>query len=190
MQCSLLAVRATYMKDNPMKNEINRGDIFFAMLDPVIGSEQGGMRPVCCIQNQTGNRHSPTTIVAPITSQSKKPLPTHIVLSGQPDIEEDSVLMMEQIRTIDKSRIGQLVGRLSPDLLEKLDRALTASLDLPRKYEDPMLMTLCKNCADHYRGTRMYTLRWIDSDNRIKEPCTLCSRPGFDYEVARRPDKK
>lgn len=111
---------------------IRRGDIYYADLRPVIGSEQGGIRPVLIIQNDIGNRHSPTVIVAAITSRmNKAKLPTHIELDCRTcDIVKDSVVLMEQIRTIDKSRLRERVCHLDAPLLERVEQALRVSLGL------------------------------------------------------------
>lgn len=111
---------------------IRRGDIYYADLRPVVGSEQGGIRPVLVIQNDTGNRHSPTVIVAAITSRmNKAKLPTHVELdSNSCDIVKDSVILLEQIRTIDKKRLREKVCHLEKDIICKVDRALQISLNL------------------------------------------------------------
>lgn len=111
---------------------IKRGDIYYADLRPVIGSEQGGIRPVLIIQNDTGNKHSPTVIVAAITSKmNKAKLPTHIEIdSKQYDIVKDSVILLEQLRTIDKKRLKDKVCHLDGDILQKVNQALLVSLEL------------------------------------------------------------
>ncbi len=111
---------------------IRRGDIYYADLSPVIGSEQGGMRPVLIVQNDVGNRFSPTVIAAAITSQKDKArLPTHIqVDSAQSGLAKDSVVLLEQIRTIDKRRLKELMGRLDDGFMSKVDRALSVSFGL------------------------------------------------------------
>lgn len=111
---------------------IRRGDIYYADLRPVVGSEQGGIRPVLVIQNDTGNRHSPTVIVAAITSKmNKAKLPTHVELSAKRcQIVKDSVILLEQLRTIDKQRLGERICRLDRGLLEEVERALRVSLEL------------------------------------------------------------
>ena len=111
---------------------IRRGDIYYADLRPVIGSEQGGIRPVLIVQNDTGNRHSPTVIVAAITSKmNKAKLPTHIELSAkQCRIVKDSVILLEQLRTIDKQRLKDKVCHIDERLLERVNRGLRISLDL------------------------------------------------------------
>ena len=104
---------------------IKRGDIFYADLSPVVGSEQGGTRPVLIVQNDTGNRHSPTVIAAAITSQTGKArLPTHInIAGGSVGLSKDSVILLEQIRTIDKRRLREHMGRLD-DALECFNKAI------------------------------------------------------------------
>lgn len=116
---------------------IRRGDIFFADLRPVVGSEQGGIRPVLIIQNDMGNRHSPTVICAAITSKmNKAKLPTHVALEVRKyDIIKDSVILLEQIRTIDKSRLREKVCHLDDEILCKIDRALRISLALDAESE-------------------------------------------------------
>lgn len=111
---------------------VRRGDIYYADLSPVIGSEQGGMRPVLIVQNDTGNKHSPTVIAAAITSQvGKARLPTHIELSGQScGLSRDSVILLEQIRTIDKSRLRERMGRLDDPLMNEVDNAIAVSFGL------------------------------------------------------------
>ena len=111
---------------------IKRGDIFYADLRPVIGSEQGGVRPVLIIQNDTGNKHSPTVICAAITSKmNKAKLPTHVEIDAEKyGIIKDSVMLLEQIRTIDKSRLKEKVCHLDTDVLKKIDKALLISFAL------------------------------------------------------------
>lgn len=112
--------------------EMKRGDIFYADLRPVIGSEQGGIRPVLIIQNDVGNKHSPTVICAAITSKmNKAKLPTHIELSArQNEMIRDSVILLEQLRTIDKKRLKDKVCHLDRDIMEKVNRGLLVSLEL------------------------------------------------------------
>lgn len=109
--------------------EIKRGDIYYADLGATVGSEQGGERPVLIIQNNVGNRHSPTVIAASITSrQNKAPLPTHVFLhAGAGNLPCDSVVLMEQVRTIDKRRLKGRVGRLNKEEMAAAERALLIS---------------------------------------------------------------
>ena len=113
---------------------IRRGDIYYADLRPVVGSEQGGIRPVLIIQNDTGNKHSPTVICAAITSKMhKSKLPTHVEIdSSRYDIIKDSVILLEQLRTIDKKRLKDKVCHLDSEIISKVNRALLVSLELDR----------------------------------------------------------
>ena len=110
------------------------GDIFYADLSPVVGSEQGGTRPVLIVQNDMGNRHSPTVIAAAITSQmNKAKLPTHIELTGRNvGLTKDSVVLLEQIRTIDKRRLREHMGRLDAAMMNQVDNAIAVSFGLPK----------------------------------------------------------
>jgi len=111
---------------------VKRGDIIYADLSPVVGSEQGGVRPVLVIQNDIGNKYSPTVIVAAITSQIyKAKLPTHVELAAEEyGITKDSVILLEQIRTIDKKRLKEKIGHLSDELMKKVDEGLQISFGL------------------------------------------------------------
>ena len=127
------AVLGDYLPECEIQMSIvKRGDIFYADLSPVVGSEQGGMRPVLIVQNDTGNRHSPTVIAAAITSQiGKARLPTHIELSGQSvGLTRDSVILLEQIRTLDKSRLRERMGKLDDTTMTAVDNALAVSFGL------------------------------------------------------------
>lgn len=112
--------------------QVRRGDIYYADLSPVVGSEQGGIRPVLIIQNDTGNRHSPTVICAAITSRmNKAKLPTHVEIDvRQYQLVKNSVILLEQIRTIDKQRLKDLVCHLDKNIMTKVDEALKISLSL------------------------------------------------------------
>ena len=112
-----------------LDNSVKRGDIFYADLSPVVGSEQGGVRPVLIVQNDTGNRHSPTVIAAAITSQTGKArLPTHIEVScGLP---KESVILLEQVRTLDKRRLREKMGRLDEEVMHQVDAAIAVSFGL------------------------------------------------------------
>lgn len=111
---------------------IRRGDIYYADLRPVVGSEQGGVRPVLVIQNDVGNKHSPTVICAAITSKmNKAKLPTHVELDTKRcDMILDSVILLEQLRTIDKQRLRERICHIDEELQQEVDRALMVSLDL------------------------------------------------------------
>ena len=113
---------------------IKRGDIFYADLRPVVGSEQGGIRPVLIIQNDVGNRHSPTVICAAITSKiNKAKLPTHIEIDASAyGIEKDSVILLEQLRTIDKKRLSDRLGQISAKDMHQIEYAMNISLGMKK----------------------------------------------------------
>ena len=117
-----------------MDKTIKRGDIYYANLNLVIGSEQGGIRPVLIISNDIGNKHSPTVIVAAITSrvQTKAKLPTHTIVNDFAGLDKDSVILLEQIRTIDKQRLREYLGTLDGHFLVAVDKALAISVALER----------------------------------------------------------
>ena len=115
-----------------MKKIVKRGDIYYADLSPVVGCEQGGIRPVIVIQNNTGNKYCPSVIVAAITSQNKKPMPTHINLSGSEcKLSSDSTIMLEQVRTIDKNRLKNFVSGVTTEKMNEINQAILISLGLP-----------------------------------------------------------
>jgi mRNA interferase MazF len=111
---------------------VKRGDIFYADLSPVIGSEQGGVRPVLIVQNDIGNKYSPTVIAAAITSQiNKAKLPTHIEISSEDyGLNKDSVILLEQVRTIDKRRLKEKIGHISEELMDRINEGLLVSFGL------------------------------------------------------------
>ena len=113
-------------------SNVKRGDIFYADLSPVVGSEQGGIRPVIIIQNNIGNRYSPTVIISAITSQiNKAKLPTHVEISSEEyGLNRDSVVLLEQIRTIDKKRLKEKIGHMTEEDMNKVNKSLLISLGL------------------------------------------------------------
>ena len=113
-----------------MDTSVKRGDIYYADLSPVVGSEQGGVRPVLIIQNDTGNLHSPTVIVAAITSRRKKAqLPVHVFITAEESgLNADSVVLTEQVRTLEKSRLTKYLGHLSDGAMSRIDAALLRSI--------------------------------------------------------------
>ena len=125
-------LRKAILNEGSARNIMRRGDVYYADLRPVIGSEQGGVRPVLIVQNDVGNRHSPTVICAAITSKmNKAKLPTHIELdSNRYEMVKDSVVLLEQLRTIDKKRLKDKVCHLDQDIMEKVNRGLLVSLEL------------------------------------------------------------
>lgn len=111
---------------------VKKGDLFFADLSPVVGSEQGGVRPVLVVQNDVGNKYSPTIIVAAVTSQTgKAKLPTHVQLNAtQGGLSKDSVVLLEQLRTIDKQRLKERIGALNENQIPDVEKALSVSLGI------------------------------------------------------------
>ena len=111
---------------------VYRGEVYYADLSPAVGSEQGGIRPVVILQNDIGNKHAPTTIIAPLTSRlTKKPLPTHVLLpKGAVDVTCESVVLLEQVRVIDKQRLKNKMGVVSEEYMTKINKALKISLGL------------------------------------------------------------
>ena len=114
-----------------MRKAIRRGDLFYADLNPVVGSEQGGIRPVLVIQNDVGNHFSPTAVAAAITSRkAKNSLPTHILLENVPGLAPTSLLLFEQLRTIDRKRLRGYIGRISKEKMLEVDAALAISIGI------------------------------------------------------------
>ena len=111
---------------------VKRGDIYYADLSPVVGSEQGGMRPVLIIQNDVGNRYSPTVIAAAITSKmGKAKMPTHIdIFAEKAGLSKDSVILLEQVRTLDKQRLGEKMGHLDEEMMSAVNNAIAVSFGL------------------------------------------------------------
>ena len=112
--------------------DVKRGEVFYADLSPVVGSEQGGIRPVLIVQNDIGNRHSPTVIAAAITSrQDKTAMPTHIGIKGETcGLPKDSVVLLEQVRTLDKRRLREHMGRVDDRVMRQVDNAIAVSFGL------------------------------------------------------------
>lgn len=115
-----------------MTKKVYRGEMYFADLNPIIGSEQGGYRPVLILQNNVGNLYSPTVIVAAMSGQTytKTALPTHYIVRAYAGLDEESMILLEQIRTIDKRRLQDYIGQLSEEDMEQIDHCLAISLDL------------------------------------------------------------
>ena len=162
----------------PLK--IRRGDIYMANLDPVIGSEQGGVRPVLIIQNNTGNRFSPTVIVATITMKRKGNQPTHVALGTEYGLSEDSILSAEQPRTLDKTRLLKYIGHLDKYKMYEVNRALKISMALLRN--EPNRITLCLPCATAFYYSGSHFIRRADRYQATKSICDYCNyRYGYDY---------
>ena len=168
------------------EQEMRRGEIYHADLNPVFGSEQGGYRPVLIIQNNRGNQHSPTVIVAAITSQPKTKLPTHVPINGINGLEKESFVLLEQIRTVDKRRLDDYVGRLNRDQMNKIEKALRTSMEI-KKLDKPVLMCLCPVCAKPFYNSKEHFIIRADRDQTIKETCMFCNvRQGYDYLIRKK----
>ena len=130
-------------------NSIRRGDIYYADLSPVVGSEQGGLRPVLIIQNDIGNRYSPTVIAAAITSRvSKTRLPTHIdIFADQVGLAKDSVILLEQIRTLDKRRLKEKMGHLDDSIMDTVNTAIAISFGLGNAKQDAEARAMMQRTA-------------------------------------------
>lgn len=175
-----------------MKRLIKRGDIYNVELGSGIGSEQNGYRPGVIIQNNLGNRNSPTIIIAPVSSAVKKTtLPTHVLLPPRYGLSESSIILLEQIRTIDKQRLDNYLGHLDAQHILFLNQALQISVGLfdgptPKQKAPPakMVMTLCGRCLNSYWQTNAYHIRRADPAQTVKDACMFCGiRMGYDYQL-------
>lgn len=166
-----------------------RGEIYYADLGKGIGSEQEGHRPVVIIQNDVGNKYSPTVIVASISSRitGKSKLPTHYYINAEDGLREPSVVLLEQIRTIDKRRLGQRIGKLSEKHIQGINHALAISIGLIEPAPQNLTLCLCITCANNFYGTGAFVLKRIDLDAVEKDTCTYCGqRRGYDYIVMKK----
>ena len=173
-----------------MSAPCKRGDMFYADLSPYIGAEQGGRRPGIVIQNDTGNQHSPTGIIAAVTSKTMKArLPVHVRLPCEIGLEKDSVALLEQLRTIDKSRLESYIGRLDEATMSRIARALGISVGIDRKidWSNGIELCLCGKCASAFFNTPGHYIKRADKTQTIKDTCTYCNvRQGYDYIVVDR----
>lgn len=165
--------------------EIKRGDIYYADFNPVVGSEQGGIRPAVTIQNNVGNRFSPTIIVAPITSKPKKPMPTHVAVVGN-GLEKDSIALLEQVRTLDKSRLGEFIGSISKQELKKIDAALGISFQLNIKEKNDMNLSTEYNDINNTKGAWIFarsvsSFRYGDIDSQVSILQSELKSEGYDH---------
>lgn len=169
-----------------MKKTYLRGSLFYADLGEGIGSEQKGFRPVVIIQNNVGNKHSPTVIVAAVTSKnaSKAKLPTHYYIGPANGLELPSIVLLEQLRTIDKLRLGDYIGRLSVPQMRELNHALAISIGLTNPASHKITLCLCDACAEDFRSTGTFTVHRLEAHQAEKDICASCGKhPGSDYEI-------
>jgi len=168
------------------EKRIRRGAIFHADLNPVYGSEQGGYRPVLIIQNNRGNQYSPTVIIAAITSRPKTKLPTHVPINGIKGLEKESFVLLEQIRTLDRGRLDDYIGRMNREQMIKVDKALRISMEI-KKPDKPILMCLCSVCAKPFYSSKNHFIIRADQNQTIKETCMFCNvRQGYDYLIRKK----
>ena len=168
--------------------QIRRGDIYYAKLNPTVGSEQGDERPVLIIQNNTGNRHSPTTVIIPISCSIKKSsLPTHVIIPQLTGLRADSLALAEQIRAIDRSRLGIYIGSISGATQAEIDAALAVSMgiELRRPPKGEMfVLTLCTRCEDNFTESGYIAVR--KGRQSFREICDFCNmRQGISFGVFR-----
>lgn len=140
-----------------MNHTYLRGDMYYADLGHGIGSEQEGYRPVVIIQNNVGNKHSPTVIIASITSKkdAKAKLPTHYYINAENGLELPSIVLLEQLRTVDKRRLGDFIGHLSEKHIHGINHALAVSIGLIESVPKKLILCLCSACADNFYGTAL-----------------------------------
>ena len=172
-----------------MKRTYLRGEMYYADLGRGIGSEQEGRRPVVIIQNDVGNKHSPTVIVAAITTKTagKRKLPTHYEIGTEHGMKVSSLVLLEQIRTIDKHRLEKKIGKLSPKQIKEMNHALAVSVGLIDPKPKAMPLCLCHTCVENFFSTGAYYLKRIDLCKTEKETCTYCNqRRGYDYYVTKK----
>lgn len=189
-----------------MNGIYSRGEIYYANLENGVGSEQMGYRPVLIIQNDTGNKYSPTVIVAAVSSMKKKDyLPTHITLPKEIGIEENSIVMLEQLRTLDKRRLEEFVCRVDSDTMNLIDHALMISVGVKREKEkdrvphtnheemgvsadrSEMMLCLCGVCVRQFIYSPEYSVKKLPQNAKETEWCNYCQvRKGRDYRIIRR----
>lgn len=167
-------------------NSIRRGDIYYAMLSPIIGSEQGDFRPVLVVQNNIGNKHSPTTIVIPLTCKlNKSPLPTHVFIPQGYGPEADSIALSEQIRALDHSRLFEYIGCIGNKIQSEVDAALAVAIGIEGQYSpkgELLALTLCSRCEKNFIDSGYVVVKkgWQET----KEYCDFCKiRQGFVFGV-------
>lgn len=174
------------------KNIIHRGDVFTANLGKQNGAVESGIRPVLIIQNEEGNQKGHTVVVAPLTTQIRKPhSPVHEILPKGDGLEEDSMILCEQITTIDKAQLDAFVCHVNEETMERVTKAVRTSTGdlliprLPDAYTEEsyqMVMTLCYSHLHEYLMDPIYRIRRLDRC-QDKEVCTLCNRLGYDYKI-------
>ena len=163
-----------------------RGELYYADLGKGVGSEQEGCRPVVIVQNNMGNKYSPTVIVAPVTTnhEAKAKLPTHCYIGAESGLDTSSVILLEQLRTIDKKRLGHYVGRLNRTHLRQLNQALAISIDLKDPKKTQIRISLCKTCANSFYAAGSFILRRSGRMQADNLTCCYCGqKKGIEYTL-------
>ena len=169
---------------------VKRFEIYLYDFGSMSGSVQNGIRPALIIQDNRFNENSPTTIVAAITSVIKKErLPSHIFLGQEFGLSKPSMVMLEQMRTVNQNDLGEYIGAITdPYLIKILGRGIKKTLGMwdyaPR--DKTAIRCLCPQCAESYRNTRSFIIRRLDPFQKAKDACDRCNRPGWDYVVVDR----
>jgi len=166
--------------------QIMRGDMFYANLNPTVGSEQGDNRPVLVVQNNAGNTHSPTVVVVPITRNlNKKAMPTHVLLPQSSGLDSESLALVEQIRTIDRSRLTGYIGRIGGNEQAEIDSALLVCVGIEKRRSpkgEMMTLTLCHRCENGFRESGYVLVKkgWQEH----LETCDFCKvRQGLTFGI-------
>ena len=158
------------------KPKVKRGDLYYADLNPVVGSEQGDSRPVLVVQNDIGNNHSPTVIVAPLTRNLRKnPLPTHVLIPKSCGLDTASLVLAEQIRTIDCSRLSTYIGHISSEIQPAIDNALAVCVGIEKhraKKGEMLVLSLCSHCESDFRNSGYLLVKkgWQE----VRTDCDFC----------------
>ena len=168
------------------KRPIKRGEIYYAHLNPVVGSEQGGDRPVLVTQNDVGNKYSPTTVIVPITCKlTKMRLPTHVLIPKAVGLTANSLALVEQIRTIDCTRLGEYIGRIGDKVQVEIDAALAVCVGIEKRFASKgelFELCLCSRCKKNFRNSGYVVVKkgW----QATKEECDFCNaRRGVIFGV-------
>lgn len=168
------------------KTKVKRGDIYYARLNPVVGSEQGDCRPVLIVQNDIGNDNSPTVIVTPLTRNLRKnPLPTHVLLPKSCGLDRDSLVLAEQIRTIDRTRLSNYIGHIDKNTQYDVDNALAVCIGLEKRRPpkgEMLVLSLCPRCETDFRNSGYLLVKkgWQE----IKEDCDFCkTAKGLNFGI-------
>lgn len=169
-----------------------RGELYYADLGQGVGSEQEGFRPVIILQNDMGNTYSPTTIIAPISKENagKAKLPTHYHIEATAGLSQPSIVLLEQIRVIDKKRLAQRIGKLPIHHIRGIERALSISVGLTPS-TNKIILCLCSACARNFYGSGAFIIRRSDPYQIEQDLCCYCNqRTGYDYEIIDRKQKR